>query len=547
MTLEAPAMGYKHIAALLAAVALVSCARVQSVSEGARHPWTRPHVLRFADVAEPDHFNPLLSTMDLVYDLDSLVFSFLVVADDRGKLIGDLATQVPSLANGGISKDGRTYTYHLRHGVKWHDGAPFTAADVKFTAAAVMNPNNNALHREGYDRIERIDVPDDFTVVVHLRRRYPPFLTKFFTPLQEGGKGILPEHLLGKLHDINQAAYNSHPVGTGPFKFVSWERGRQIVLARNDAYFKGRPKLRQVIFTVIPDDNSMLNAMRTHEIDLITSPSSNLYDQYKTLPDAAVYLVPWNAQGILILNGRHPGLNDPVVKNAVAMAIDYDGIIRKITHGVGTVAHDIIPPVSLGYANNAPYSYNPAAANRLLDKAGWKMGADGVRFKGSQRLDWVIHISAGSAGSRTTATYLQPLFKAIGANLTIKTYPYSVIFSHEGPIYGGKYDLAYYSLTLPFDPDNLFYVGCDYWFPKGENVYGYCDRQVDAAEKAGLAVDDPVQRARIYRAAEKRIHQTIPWIPLFNLRRTVVRNPDLRNFKPAPSSTPWWNAWEWDI
>jgi peptide/nickel transport system substrate-binding protein len=229
------------------------------------------------------------------------------------------------------------------------------------------------------------------------------------------------------------------------------------------------------------------------------------------------------------------------------MAIDYRSIIQKITHGVGTAAHDIIPPVAVGYTENALYAYDPAAANRMLDEAGWKIGPDGVRAKGSQRLDWVIHISAGSAGSRMIATYLQPLFKAIGANLTIKTYPYSVLFSHEGPIYGEKYDLATYSLTLSYDPDNLFYLGCDYWFPSGENVYGYCDRKVDAAEKAGLQTDDPAERARIYAAAQKRIHATVPWIPLYNARRPVVRNPDLRNFRPAPTSTPWWNAWEWDI
>ncbi|MDP9017575.1 MAG: peptide ABC transporter substrate-binding protein [Candidatus Eremiobacteraeota bacterium] len=535
------------ICILAAAVSVASCTRVQTATQGGRHTWTQPHTLRIADTAEPDHFNPLLSTMDLVYDLDSMVFSFLVIADDKGQLIGDLATEVPSLRNGGISKDGRTYTYHLHHGVMWHDGVKMTSRDVKFTAQAVVNPNNNTLHREGFDRIASMDTPDDDTIVVHLKERYPPFLTKFFAPLQEGGKGVLPEHLLGKLHDINQIPFNAHPIGTGPFKFQSWDRGRRIVLVRNDAYFKGRPKLERIIYNFVPDDNVILTQVRTHDIDLVTSPPPTLYDQYKALPDAAVYLVPWNAQNIFIIDGQHPPLGDVHVKTAIAMAIDYESIIQKITHGVGTIAHDIVPPVALGYTENPPYHYDPKAANALLEANGWKMGADGVRSKGSQRLDFVMHISVGSAAERQIAAFLQPEFKAIGLNMEIKQYPYSVIFSHEGPIYQYKYDFADYSYTQPYDPDNLFYVGCKYWFPKGENLYGYCDPAVDAGEKAGVQTDDPAKRAEIYHGTEKRIHDTIPWIPLYTIRRVVVRSPDLQNFSTNPSSTPWWNIWQWDI
>lgn len=538
----------RFLGLLASAVTLASCTRVGSTgAEGGRHAWTQPHVLRIADTAEPDHFNPLLSTMDLVYDLDSMVFSFLVIANEKGELIGDLATVVPSLRNGGISKDGLTYTYYLHRGVKWHDGALFTSRDVKFTIAAVMNPNNNTLHREAYDQITRVDTPDDYTIVVHLRARYAPFVTKFFSPLQEGGKGILPEHLLGKLHDINQIPFNSHPIGTGPFKFQSWERGRRIVLVRNDAYFKGRPKLERIDYEFLPDDNVIFNGVKTHDIDLVTSAPLNLYDQYKSLSDVAVYLVPWNAQSILPINERHAGLNELNVRKALTMAIDYDTVLRKITHGVGTMAHDIVPQVAIGYTDNPPYKYDPKGANALLESSGWKLGPDGVRAKGAARLDYVIHISAGSAIGKELAAVFEEEFKAVGIKLSIKLYPYSVIFAHEGPVYGGRYDFTEYSTTLPYDPDNLFYVGCDYWFPKGENLYGYCDRQVDAGEKAGRVTVDARERARIYHTTEARIHDTIPWIPLYNIRRPVVRNVDLKNFSANPSSTPWWNIWQWDI
>ena len=215
------------------------------------------------------------------------MLSYLVIADGSGRLVGDLATEVPSLRNGGISRDGRTYVYRLRKGVFWHDGARFTSRDVTFTWRAVVNPNNNVFHREGYEEVASIETPDDYTVVVLLKRRYPPFVTQFFTSLQEGSKAILPEHLLGKLHDINRAPFNAAPVGTGPFRFVRWDRGRGIILAANEHYFRGRPKIDKIDFRVLPDDNTILSEMESHEIDMPVSAATTLYARYKTLPASA--------------------------------------------------------------------------------------------------------------------------------------------------------------------------------------------------------------------------------------------------------------------
>jgi len=537
----------RRLLLLISILAISDCTRVHTVAQGTRHPWTQPHVLRVADIADPDKFNPLLSGMDLVEDLSSLTFSYLVIADGNGKLIGDLATEVPSLQNGGISRDGRTYTYHLHRDVKWHDNATFTAHDVKFTWQAVVNPDNNVLHREGYDRVASIDTPDNYTLVVHLKDRYPPFVTKFFTTLQEGSKAVLPEHILGKLHDINQAPFNSHPVGTGPFKFARWEHGRRVVLVRNDNYFKGRPRIAKIVLNVVPDDNTILNEVKEHSLDLVVSPPVSLYDEYRRVPDVVTALVPWNAENIFIINHKRPGLRHLEVRKAVSMAIDYDSIIRKITHGIGTVAHDIVPPVALGYTANEPYRYDSRGANSLLEKNGWKLSSDGVRSKNGERLEFFMHVSSGSATGRAIAVQVQQYLKAIGVTLAVKTYPYNVIFSHDGPIYTFKYDFADYSYTLPYDPDNLFYLGCNQIFPKGENTYYYCDPKVDAAERAGLKTDDPVARAKIYHVAEARIHQTIPYIPLYVLRRPVVRSADLKGFSAAPTIAPWWNAWQWDI
>ncbi|HEV2261146.1 MAG TPA: peptide ABC transporter substrate-binding protein [Candidatus Rubrimentiphilum sp.] len=529
------------VSVLACALTLVQCSR-----SGSRMA-TVPHVLRFADVSDPDRLNPYMSTMDLVYDLSSMIYSYLILADDKGNLTGDLATEVPTLANRGISSDGKTYIYHLRRGVVWHDGAPLTAQDVRFSWQAVVNPNNNTLHREGYDEVASIDTPDRDTVVVHLKRRYPPFVTRFFTPLQEGGKGILPAHLLAHYASINTVPFNAAPIGSGPFQFVRWERAHEIVLARNPRYFKGTPRLQKIEFFVIPNDQTMLNELRLHHIDLITSPTTTLRNDYRNSPGVMAELTPWNAQSLFIINNSRPGLSDVRVRRALTMAIDYDAIIAKVTHGVGERAYDIVPPTAIGYTKNPPYQYDPRGAQAALEAAGYRRGPDGVRARGKVRLDYTLAIISGSTSQQLAAVQLQQYLRAIGIGLALKPYEYNAIFVPTGPIYGNRYDFAIYSVTLPWDPDNLFYLGCAFFYPKGENVYRYCDRTVDDLEKRGLQTDDPAKRAAIYHQAERRIWQTVPYIPLYQLRRDNVYSAGLQNFKASPGSTPWYNIWQWDI
>ncbi|HEY5258820.1 MAG TPA: peptide ABC transporter substrate-binding protein [Candidatus Baltobacteraceae bacterium] len=538
----------RPLALLCAFGLLAGCARAAPPPvSGARHAWTVPHELRIADISDPDHLNPYLSTMDLVYDLSSLTYSYLVVADGNGRLIGDLATAVPTVGNGGISADGRTYTYHLHRGVRWQDGYAFSSHDVLRSWQAVVDPQNNTLHREGYDLVASIQTPDVATVVVHLRKRYPPFVTQFFAPLQEGGKPILPAHILDRQGDFNTGSLNAFPVGTGPFKFVSWDRGNRIVLARFDGYFKGRPKLARIELRIVPDDNTILNEVRLHEVDLVVSPPGALYREYRAIAGVRTDLYPWNAQEVLILNSRRPGLHDVAVRRALSLAIDKAALIEKISRGVGETAYNSLPPTALGYVRLPPHPYDPAAANRLLDRSGWRRGVDGVRSKDGTRLAFTIAVVTGSSNLRAVAVQLQAYFHAVGIALQMKSYPYNQIFSYDGPIYRGTYDMAAYSTTLSWDPDAAFYVGCDQWYPKGENTYGFCDPALDRLEAAGLASDDPDRRAAAYRAAGRVIWSEIPYLPLYELRRQTVRSVDLKNFDVNPSATPWYDAWQWDI
>ncbi len=540
---------YNAVLFALVLAVLAGCTRTAPApSAGTRHAWTVPHDLRIADISDPDRLNPYLSEMDISYDLASLVYSYLVIADDRGRLIGDLAESVPSLANGGISRDGRTYTYRLRRNVVWQDGVPFGARDVVASWQAVMNPRNDTFEHEGYDRVERIEAKGPDTVVVHLRERYPPFVSRFFAPLQEGGKPVLPAHILARESDFNTGRLAAHPVGTGPFAFVSWARGDRIVLRRFDRYFKGRPALARIELHFVPNDQTTVAELEEHQVDLIVAPQTTLLDQYRAVDGVTVDTAPWNSQSAVMIDARKPGLHDVGVRRAIAGAVPYEVILHDVTRDMYREARNSLPPTALGYEPLPRRNYDPAAVGRLLEGAGWHRGADGIRVRDGVRLAFTLVTIAGATNLERTALLMQASLRAAGVDLAIKTYPYRTIFAApNGPIYSGSYDLALYSNTLNWDPDVYNFTACDRWYPAGQNIFRFCDPRLDALERAGLQTDDPSRRATIYRAASRLMWSVVPYVPVYNGRRLIVRSSDLKNYRVNPTSTPWWNAWQWDI
>lgn len=536
-------------AAILALVlTLAACSKAPATGSGhAAHPWTVPHVLRVADVSEPDHLNPYLSEMDISYDIASLVYSYLVVSDDRGRLIGDLAATVPTLTNGGISADGRTYIYHLRRGVKWQDGAPFGAADVIASWRAVMNPRNDTFEREGYNVVQSIAARGRYTVVVRLRKRYPPFVSRFFAPLQEGGKPVLPAHVLRRERDFNHGTLARQPIGTGPFRLVEWVRGDRMTFRRFDGYFRGRPRLRRIVLRFIPQQETIAAELRAHHLDLIVHPQTALLGVYREDADAIVTSAAWNAQTSLILNAGNPILASREVRRALAASVPYARILRDVAFGVGRPARSSLPPTALGYVALPARRLDRAAARRRLDRAGWHLGADGIRTRGGRRLTLTLATIAGESNFARIALLLQASLRAVGIDLTIKTYPYRTIFAPDGPIYGGRFDLALYDDTLDWDPDVSNYLACDRVYPRGQNIFRFCDPKLDRLERAGLGSDDPSVRAPIYAAASRRIWHDVPYVALYDARRLIVRSSDLRGYRPNATATPWWNAWQWDI
>jgi len=544
------------LACALACILIGGCTKVATsdsptTAAGAtRHPWTKPGILRVGLQTAPNTLNPLLSANTTESMVGRLMFDDLVSIDASGKnQVPVLAETVPTLANGGISKDGLTITYHLRKNVKWHDGVPFTSKDVKFSWSAILNTNNNVITHTGYELVRAVDTPDAQTIVFHMKKRFSPAVDTLFGESDDPYE-VVPEHILGKLHDINTIPFNSSPIGTGPFKFKEWAHGDHITLVRNDEYFLGKPKLEQIVLRTIPDENTELNQLKTHDLDWQFEASPQEYKELKTMRDIDLVLQNKNFYERIQINTKHPPLDDVRVRQALAYAIDRQKLVDTLTFGSATVADQDHPAFMWAYASGVKhYSHDIAKAKALLAAAGYKPGADGDLAKDGRKLTLQMVTNSTDATRRAAVVQVQAMLKAIGINLEVKTYLGSMLFAtmgQNGILQNGKFDLSWTAWVAGIDPDQSSIFTCSAQPPNGNNETHYCNAQVDAAENDALTEYDRAARTAAYVKIETLLARDLPEIPIWWPRQIQAINPDFKHFTPNPV-TESWNAYTWDI
>ena len=544
------------IGALACALSVSACSKVgdQTGAGAARTTGTVPGELRVAIQRAPNTLNPILSAFTTEGFLNRLTFDNLITTDAGGKnLIPVLATEVPTLKNGGISKDGLTITYHTRTGVKWHDGVPFSSKDVKFTWQAMMNDANNVNERVGYDDVKSVDTPDATTVVFHLKRRFAPFVNTVFAE-SDNPVCIIPEHLLAKYPDLNRVPFNQEPIGTGPFKVARWVRGDHIELVANDDYFRGKPKLRRIVVREIPDENTALNALRSHDIDWIFEASPNLYKSVKGLSDVKIVVNDQFQTMQMFMNTQRPPLTDLRVRRAIAYAVDKQALVERNTGGLAQVAWADQPPFMWVYEPNVDkYPHDVDKAKALLQQAGYSPGPDGIFRKGGQPLSLQVAYNTENATRRLVAVQVQAMLKQAGIDAIIKAYPANLFFATYGQggiLSNGKYDLSVSGWIAGIDPDDHSLYTCDQIprksHPDGANYSRYCDPQMEGLQKTALETYDPAVRKRAYSGIQKLIAQDLPTNYIWFPRQIQPINPDFKGFAPNPVNEAW-NAYEWEI
>jgi peptide/nickel transport system substrate-binding protein len=547
------------IGALACALSVSACTKVgdqsaTAVSVSSGNAGGVPGELRVAIQRSPNTLNPILSANTTEGFINRLTFDTLVMVDGRTKkMVPSLATEVPTPENGGISKDGLTITYRLHDGVKWHDGVPFTSKDVKFSWQAMMNSANNVNARVGYEDVKSVDTPNDTTVVFHLKHKFAPFVNTVFTD-SDNPVCIIPEHLLAKYPDLNRVPFNQQPIGTGPFKLASWVRGDHVELVANDDYFKGKPKLRRIIAREIPDENTSLNALRSHDVDWIFEASPQLYKQLKTMTGINLVLNDQPQTLGMQMNTSRPMLADPRVRRAISYAIDKQALVDKNTAGSALVAWADQPPFSWSYEPNVEkYPHDVAKAKALLAEAGWTPGPDGIVRKNGQPLSLQIAYNVENATRRLVTVQIQAMLKDAGIDTQIKTYPANIIFATYGQggiMTTGKYDLAVTGWIAGFDPDDHSLFQCDQiprpGHPDGVNYTRYCNKEMDDAQKAALSSYDEPTRKQAYSTIQKLLARDVPEDFIWYPRQAQPIVPSFKGFAPNPVNEAW-NAYEWEI
>lgn len=432
----------------------------------------------------------------------------------------------PSLATDWeVSEDGLTYTFTLRPDVRWHDGEPFTSRDVAFSAMEVwkeMHPRGRAIYRF----LEEVETPDDLTAIFRLSEPSPVLLSA----LHAYESQILPAHIYEGT-DIQENPANAAPIGTGPFRFVEWERGQYVILERNEDYWdEGKPWLERIIFRIIGDASARSAALENGTIDIgYFSPVSlseaerlDALENIEVTTDGYEYASP---MFFMELNLRKEPLNDKVVRQAMAHAIDRDFIINNIFLGYANPATGPIQQASRFYNPNVrQYPYDPDLANQMLDEAGYERGADGFRFS-------ITHDPVPQGDEhRQTAEYVKQAFADIGIDVQVRTQD---LASQINRLSTWTFDMSSNPLFAMFDPalgvTRLFWSenireGVPY-----TNISGFSHPEVDEAIVAQASEPNFEARKAHFDRLQEIVMEEVPLIYLLEVRYLTVANTRVKN------------------
>lgn len=538
-------------AAAAAAVLLVSCTKSQTAGETGENAAPKTHHLRFADGSgDLPGLNPHFFAETSLGYLSELTMAYMVRYDVHNQPVPELATVVPTQENGGISKDGKSITWHLRKGVKWSDGVPFDGDDVVWTTHAILNTANNEIGRDGWNLITGIDEPDKYTVIFHMSKPYASFLPTFY-----GSAGanpcILPKHLLAKYPDINHVPYNALPVGIGPFRYTAWHRGESVEMEANPYYWRGQPKLQKITYKIIPSRETLMTLMQTGDVDLWPQiPPQAYIDELKAISKLTTIVQPAAYFSQVSINVSRPLVSDVRVRQAIRYAIDRQTLVTKIAHGYGILQESLVSPVVPIAPKNIPLvPFDPAKAQQLLDQAGWKPGPDGIRVKDGQRLTLALPYYTGSAAADSTVELIRSQLKAVGIEIQTRKYDparFFDIYANNGVVNKGDWDLTTFLWQSDPNGDYSNLLECNQIPPNGQDDVRFCDKQVDAWFEEFKGTYSVSEHAALLQKIMERVAEQVPMFTLYVPEYGFSWNKNLTGYTPG-AQTPFDDMMNVDI
>ena len=495
--------------------------------------------------------NPTLSENSNETDIMNGIFSTLIKVTDELEIIPHLLEEVPA-----VSDDGLEYTFKLRQGVKFHDGVELTAEDVKFTYEMKMAEGNAVPSRAMWEKIASFDITDPYNFKITLTEMDVTWLEGW--AYSEGM--IIPKHIVeeefkaGGDELTKGGAFGRSPIGSGPYKFVEWKTNEYVKIEAFEDYFLGAPQIKQVIYKVIPDTNTMLAQFTNGEIDIYDRAQPNQYKELLSMKENGMPIEVHNYPSFIYMhadfNLRKPVFQDKAVRQALNYAFPKDSFIENVLDGVGTAAHSDTPPMSWAYNPNVKqYEYNPEKAVQILEEAGWLLNADGVREKDGVKLEFTMNTNSGNAIREQFQEIAKQEWEAIGAKVEIQNYEAATLFGEI--LENMEFDMIIFAWVSGFDPNSE-----TLWHSKqqpdkygtGQNYVGFENARVDELLEAGVKELDQEKRIPYYHELQEIISEEVPYMFIYFYNSVTAVPGNLKNFKPNPTqANATWNIYEWEL
>ena len=506
-----------HLAALAVLLSLAACGTPQPSVGG------EGSTLVYGS-ADYTRINP---AMDEHGEINLLLFNGLTAHDGENQIVPGLAERWD------YDPEACTYTFFLREGIRWHDGQPLTARDVKFTIAAIMDPENGSENAPNYEDVEEISVLDDRTVAFRLSAPNAAFL-EYMT------MAVLPSHLL-EGEDMQLSDFFRSPVGTGPYKLEHWDPGQSIVLVKNEDYYLGAPQIDRIIFKIVGDDNAQALQLESGELDLALLDPRNAQNFQDRAGFVRYDMTTADYRGILF-NFRHPywSENRDLIP-AICCAVDRQAIIDSVLLGQGMAAYG---PLQRNRYNNPEvehYDYDPARARALLEAAGCTMGAEGFYERAGQEVGFVISVMAGEQDRIDIAQAAAQQLREAGIRCTVDL-PARMDWSGQMACLIGW--------GSPFDADDHTYKV--FGTGKGANYNGYSNPKVDEYLTLARQSADPAVRGMYYDRFQEELAGDPPYVFLCYIDANYVAKSTLRGIAGDTVMGHhgvgiFWNVHQWTI
>jgi peptide/nickel transport system substrate-binding protein len=480
-------------------------------------------ILVQGDIGDASNLIPLLASDSASHNIAGMVYNGLVKYDKDMNIVGDLAESWE------ISQNGLVITFHLRKGVKWHDGYPFTSADVLYTYQVTIDPKTPTAYAGDFLKVKRVEVLNDYTFRVTYAKPFAPALISW-------SSAILPRHLLsGK--DITKSTLARHPIGTGPYMFNEWVAGQKISLISNPDYFEGQPYIDGRITRIIPDSATMFLELRAQNIAMMgltplqytRQTESNLFknnfNKYRYLSFSYTYLG---------YNLKNPLFTDKRVRQAISYAINKNEIISGVLLNLGKPANGPYKPGTWAYNDKVKvYDYNPKKARELLHEAGWtKLNSEGVLEKDGKPFIFEIVTNQGNETRQKCAEIIQRQLKEIGIIVKIRVLEWSAFVTDF--INKRRFDSVILGWTIPLDPDAYDVWHSSKTAPEELNFISYKNPEADEMLEKGRSTFDQKERKKYYDRFQEILAEDQPYTFLYVPEALVIIHKRFRGIKPAP-------------